>query len=870
RNSATSVTEVIPDTICNWYAPVAIDADGYPRVFWGQDGYTYESKRLPEGWEAPGNVSQGNGGAYQPDVATDANGNLHMVWYDLRDGNWEIYYSTNALDRIPVIFIPGLTGSRIYVPQSINWLQPDGHGGNYENPYKADEEIWINLLQLSTQHDDYFDILRMEKDGVTQSTGALYGVNLEARDIVGNAGLLDVYNNLLSDLQTVGYQSEIDLFTFPYDWRMDISHNAQLLNNRILEILEIANGTEEQSQWEITQVDLIAHSMGASVAREYISYPVQAARVRRLIAIGPVFLGAPKPLKSILFGDALVPALNPDEAKDIVQNMPGAFQVIPSNAYWEFYDGTPGNPVAFHENRDFDGDNQVLGDLSYNQFKSLLFGLDRDPNIRWDTHGKDINQTVFNIAKDFHSRLDSSWDTGIPVPEVNLIAGTGLCTIGQYQSTWRIKTGPVRIDPIIRVNEVNGDGTVPLFSASLYDAKRGIDHRGGANLYYVAREYANHPFLLAKEPIRQLVINLLQGDDSLPSGIISEADVPGKCLGTVINVESPVELHVTDAGGNHTGLTFSDTDGWAIETGILDSQYEEIEETKLIYLPYDGEYTIFLKATDDGSFNLIIHSYESNGDEKTIVYLRAPLTTTTTGEVVFDTSLTEPPLLRLDHDGDGITDEIIDATSIIDSTEGIDSQPPQIEIISPDQEQVLAGNILVEWQSSDNESGILNEWGYLDMGTPDEQPVSNGAVKMLPYGEHSITVLAEDHLGNATQKQVSFTVYSFEWLSPISGAGTYSAKAGSTIPVKFRVLDLNGVFVHDESVQLSMLDATGNVVIDPFVFAHNPTQGVAIQGNTQYHHNLRTKGLAAGTYTLRVVFNSPQMSGIIELPVILR
>lgn len=155
------------------------------------------------------------------------------------------------------------------------------------------------------------------------------------------------------------------------------------------------------------------------------------------------------------------------------------------------------------------------------------------------------------------------------------------------------------------------------------------------------------------------------------------------------------------------------------------------------------------------------------------------------------------------------------------------------------------------------------------MGTPNALPVVNGEVVTLPSEEHTLTVLAEDRLGNASQEQISFTVYPFEWLSPISGSGPYSAKAGSTIPVKFRVRDLDGVLVRDESVEVRLLDATGNTVAGPFVFAGNPTEGVAILGNGQYHHNLRTKGLTAGRYTLRVTFNSPQMGGIIEMPIIL-
>jgi pimeloyl-ACP methyl ester carboxylesterase len=784
--------------------------------------------------------------------------------------------------RKPVIFLPGGTGSRIYAPQSFDWSQPDGHGGTYTHTYNADEEIWINPVQIGLPGpDDYFDVLRLEKDGVTQSPAAHYGVNLEAREILGEAWVVDVYKNLLDDLQNAGYRPGVDLFVFPNDWRMDITANATLLDSKVQEALEKANGTTDTSQWTIQQVDLLTHSMGASVARQYISDPAHAARVNRLIAIGPAFLGAPKFTKLILFGDPLICygsicPLNAAEVKDIAQNMPGLFGVAPGHAYWTFYDGSGDNLQVFQEDWDFDGDGQALGALSYAQFKSMLFRLDRDPHLDWDGAGKDVNQTVFEMGEAFHNRLDFSWDSGIPVPAVDIIAGTGLCTIGQIQAGYKISFqppigGPVQIGPIVRLKYVNGDNTVPLFSATLHDPARGIDHRGGANVYYVDRKFTDHAFLPSKDLVRQLVLNLLAGETATPEGIISQADVPKKCNGTILNIESPVELHVTDAGGNHTGwTTLPETGKPVIEQAIPGSAYNEVEETKSVYLPDDGAYTVDLKATGSGSFNLILDVYKSDGTVTSIVYLRAPLTTTTTGKMTYDTSSAEPPLLYLDHDGDGIFDETIAATSVLSLMESADTQPPQIQITSPTQGQVLAGGGLMAWQASDDSSGVLNEWGYIDMDTPNAVQVTNGAVMTLPPGPHTLTVLAEDRLGNASQEQISFTVYPFEWLSLISGSGTYSAQAGSTLPIKFSVRDLRGVFIPDESVELRLLDVSGNVVAGPFAFAGNPTQGVAILGSTQYHYNLQTKGLAPGMYIAQVTFNSQQMSGVVELPIVLR
>ena len=129
--------------------------------------------------------------------------------------------------------------------------------------------------------------------------------------------------------------------------------------------------------------------------------------------------------------------------------------------------------------------------------------------------------------------------------------------------------------------------------------------------------------------------------------------------------------------------------------------------------------------------------------------------------MTYDTTSSEPPLLYLDHNGDGIFDETIAATSVLSPAESADTQPPQIEITSPTQGQVSTGNTLISWQVSDNLSGVLNEWGYIDMDTPNVLEVTNGSSITLPAGQHTLTVLAEDRAGNASQKLINFNVVTF-------------------------------------------------------------------------------------------------------------
>ncbi len=93
------------------------------------------------------------------------------------------------------------------------------------------------------------------------------------------------------------------------------------------------------------------------------------------------------------------------------------------------------------------------------------------------------------------------------------------------------------------------------------------------------------------------------------------------------------------------------------------------------------------------------------------------------------------------------------------------------------------------------------------------------------------------------------------WNPPLDLADPYTV-SGGTLPVKFTVADLRGDFVHSENAHLVLYDENGAAIRGPFGFSSNPDTGISITGK-QYHHNLRMKGLPAGSYTLMVTVESP-------------
>lgn len=86
---------IFGSTICSDLSLIT-DGDNLPRLTCAANGFVYETSRQPdpEGWTEAAIIAGNDGMAGQPNLAKDIDGNLHLVWSDFRDENWEIYYST--------------------------------------------------------------------------------------------------------------------------------------------------------------------------------------------------------------------------------------------------------------------------------------------------------------------------------------------------------------------------------------------------------------------------------------------------------------------------------------------------------------------------------------------------------------------------------------------------------------------------------------------------------------------------------------------------------------------------------------------------------------------------------------------------------
>ncbi|MDP2585631.1 MAG: hypothetical protein Q8P29_01990, partial [Candidatus Levybacteria bacterium] len=306
------------------------------------------------------------------------------------------------------------------------------------------------------------------------------------------------------------------------------------------------------------------------------------------------------------------------EIKDIVQNMISGYELAPSQTYFNYYSGEDNSHPYPYKTE--------TGSLNYAQIKALLASFGH-------------NTSLFNPSESFHSPDNNLSNTnGV---DVTLVVGSGKNTLGQIIEEKNHKD----------MLYINGDGTVPLFSASLVDYSKSLILLGDAKIFYTNQD---HGELVASGTALNLVKNILEGNDQLPDEVSTHPYSLSN--GWLFSKHSPVDMSIYDSENNHTGPT---ADGF--ETNIPGSSYETLDDAAFIFIPGNGTYKIKLEATDNGSFDFKIRKFENETLSKEILYDDVPLTISTKAELAFDTSSSQNPIMYLDEDGNGTTDKEVNS-----------------------------------------------------------------------------------------------------------------------------------------------------------------------------------------------------------------
>ncbi len=265
-NNGAGLTPEIRLTFTNASLPPAIDvdADGDIHVAWvkiiNNTWYVYYKKVANNGIILTSDIQLTFGTAYanSPSIATDSEGNVHIVWQDDRAGNRELYYTklnnygTSLTPDIRLTYDPSGTGlPSIAVDQNdtVHMTWWDARDGNSEIYYKSSLPIVLLVHGIYSS-----DQIWGQLESTLQSNGFS---TFRVGAVLNQAGL--------------------------YPNNGDITQLANQLRRAV-------NTVKQQTG--ASKVNVVAHSMGGLVTRWYIKNSYQND-INKLITLGTPNEGAP-------------------------------------------------------------------------------------------------------------------------------------------------------------------------------------------------------------------------------------------------------------------------------------------------------------------------------------------------------------------------------------------------------------------------------------------------------------------------------------------------------------------------------------------------------------------------------------------------
>jgi pimeloyl-ACP methyl ester carboxylesterase len=666
-------------------------------IFYPEGPYYFLTYEIPAGWELVSHYCEANDPNSQ--FIYDTLG-IKLFIENFSDITCFFNYKKIEPKKNPVIIVPGIMGSYL----------------NKNEP--GQPEVWMNLEKMALPGDDsYLYDLAMNSAGWPDG-------NLLPTDIIRNVLNRNIFQGLISELIDNGYEENKDLFVFPYDWRYFIEWSAgegdpfplvKSLKEKVDEI-KAQSGAEK--------VDIIAHSMGGLVAKYYLRQYGESS-VDKFIDIATPHFGAPEAFKILMYGDNMgieklgLSILNPNTIKNISQNIPSVYELLPSINY--FNNSTQDYIYYIYDMHDLD-ENAVKGRLNYSQSLEFMKNTGR-------------NSWLLDKSADLHNYLDNYSPAGKGVKTYNIV-GCGEPTLGQVFVLNKEKSGGNEYG----LKYISGDGTVPLRSAEGMISDKILYASG-----------ASHPYLPGADGVKQLVGAMLKGEESnfnfseFPEA--REDKLNCALRGTQISFHSPISLHVYDENNNHLGPN----ENGDIEMGINGAKYDDLEGNKFAFLPKGHNYRIAGEAAETGEFNARIQDINNNEYGRLIYFNEIPLVAAG-AKIEFQIQDSQNNYnISIDQDGDGNFEKVINPSSVLNKEEAEDLEKPATEIIVSGEEKsdnIFISPVSIILTAADNSggSGLLKIEYSLDNGL--SWNIYSAPIIMSEKKSHVVLYKATDRAGN--------------------------------------------------------------------------------------------------------------------------
>lgn len=541
-----------------------------------------------------------------------------------------------------VVFLPGIKATELYEGDAKRWLP---------RLFRSDaERLAMNIMGESLYEIDVGDPIK------------------EAY------GRLEIYDAFFTFLNTLKSLAAItDWKSFPYDWRYDVydvaGRDQELNSGTFLNMADEIRALASES--DTGKVTIVAHSNGGLVGKALIDIlGPDAALVDRLVMVGTPQLGTPSAISAMLHGteqglpiDAAPFAVSKATARELSENMPGAYGLLPLADYFSAIL----EPVVYFDMfTDTDLFRAAYGDTidTASELRSFLLGIG-DARIK-PTPSNTLIPTILNsglLTKAVATRSAlESWTAPDGV-EVIQIVGWGLDTpkAVRYYERCEIAVSGCFMDTRPEMT-IDGDRTVVARSADAMAAT--------ADTYYLNLNSFNalyetnwtHANLLAASSTQDLLKDvLLKEVRSAPFIRATKPEVAEAGRRLRVSVHSPISLGVRDPEGRFTGVIPNpdpDSNIPIVVEEIPNSYYFEFGEGKYIGFDVGTSYDIVMQGNGEGTFTLEIDEIQSDAMISSSAYSNVPVSPSTLATLTLQ-DLSNENTLQLDEDGDGVIDMAI-------------------------------------------------------------------------------------------------------------------------------------------------------------------------------------------------------------------
>jgi len=388
--------------------------------------------------------------------------------------------------RTPVVVIPGILGSKLEDStdgQKV-WgafvrgaADADFPAGARKIALPMAEGVPLSQLRDDTHAVDVLDTLTLD-------LGLLTGLKLRAYvDIMLTLAAGKYRDQSLGRAGAVDYGGlHYTCFQAPYDWRRDISEQAEALHNLITEAQAAARTARGLAPDAPQKVDVVAHSMGGMVLRYYLRYGAKplpddgslpeltwagAANVSRAVIVGTPNAGSVLSLRQLVEGWDLNPVA-PNYRPAVLGTMPAIYQLLPRSRHARVVDAQTGEPIDIFDAAEWAKRGWGLAAPDQGRVLAWLLPGESSPDDRRRIAIDHLKKCLAR-AEQLHRALD---EPASPPPglELHLYAGDSVDTPAVLAAG---------ADGRLRITEQSpGDGTVTRDSA-LMDERVGAAWAAG-------------------------------------------------------------------------------------------------------------------------------------------------------------------------------------------------------------------------------------------------------------------------------------------------------------------------------------------------------------------------------------------------------